>query len=682
MAKFSNSSGSLYLNVYVEQGSQSITANTSTVNWRMTVSRTGAYYTHNHQGDSTLSLNLDGSNVHYSYPTWETSGEEYTLASGSRTISHNADGTKTLPISCTFNPNNGLHGTITVSASLSLTTIPRSSSVSVSAGVIGSSVTININRQSSSFKHTVRYAWAGKTGTIASNVDTSTSWTIPLDFANDIPNSASGTGTIYVDTYSGSTKTGTQSTTLTASMPANVKPTFTGVSLSDINGAAQNLIPSGNTFIQVISNIKVAFNGAVGSYGSSITGYYAEIVDKNQSTSSNGGSLGIMNYHGTIKIRASVSDSRGRWSDTREVSVTVLEYFAPALSFSIARTGSTSSTLTATRNAKVAPLTVAGSQKNTMSLTFKVARLGTTNFQVDTGPATGSWTSISSLVNSQANLAGNYLANQSWVVIGTLEDKFTRTDFMVNVATESVVLSYDRSGVGVNKIREQGALDVKGDIYADNKPIQQYQLTDNKGFGKQLKQDFNSVKETGVRWMDGSSPNNPFGGAWGMLEVFRPNPNTNECIQRFTTSVGYMAVRENGFDNNWRPWRYVAQQSESTNNADYVSSKKLATRKIELGWYVNGIATRNGNVVTISTERKITNINTVSDYREVKETIPVGFRPTQEVNFILQGLSDSTVTGTAILHLATDGKIRLTSKAQGNKYWTGTVTYITNDPYP
>ena len=573
MAKFSNSSGSLYLNVYVEQGSQSITDNTSTVNWRMTVSRTGAYYTHNHQGDSTLSLNLDGSNVHYSYPTWETSGEEYTLASGSSTIAHNADGTKTLPISCTFNPNNGLHGTITVTASLSLTTIPRSSSVSVSSGVIGSAVTININRQSSSFRHTVRYAWAGKSGTIASNVDASTSWTIPLDFANDIPNSASGTGTVYVDTYSGSTKTGTQSTTFTASVPANVKPTFTGVSLSDLNCAAQNLIPKSDTFIQVISNIKVAFNGAVGSYGSSITGYYAEIVGKNQSTGSNGGSLGIMNYHGTIKIRASVSDSRGRWSDTKEVSVTLLEYFAPALSFSIARTGSTSSTLTATRNAKIAPLTVAGSQKNTMTLTFKVARLGTTNFQVDTGPAAGSWTSISNLVNSQANLAGNYLANQSWVVIGTLEDKFTRSDFMVNVATESVVLSYDRSGIGVNKIREQGALDVKGNIYADNKPIQQYQLTDNNGCGKLIKQDFNSMKDTGFWWIDGNSPNNPFG-AWGMLEVFRPNPNSVEAIQRFTTSMGYMAVRENGFDNNWRPWRYLVQQSKSTNNSDYVALLK------------------------------------------------------------------------------------------------------------
>ena len=592
MAKFSNSSGSLYLNVYVEQGSQSITANTSTVNWRMTVSRTGTYYTHNHQGDSTLSLNLDGQNVHYSYPTWETSGEEYTLASGSSTISHNADGTKTLPISCTFNPNNGLHGTITVSASLSLTIIPRSSSVSVSAGVIGSAVTININRQSSSFKHTVRYAWAGKSGTIASNVDTSTSWTIPLDFANDIPNSASGTGTIFVDTYSGSTKTGTQSTTLTASVPANVKPTFTGISLSDLNGAAQNLIPNGNTFIQVISNIKVAFNGAVGSYGSSITGYYAEIVGKNQSTSSNGGSLGIMNYHGTIKIRASVSDSRGRWSDAREVSVTVLEYFAPALSFSIARTGSTSSTLTATRNAKIAPLTVSGSQKNTMTLTFKVARLGTTNFQVDTGPATGSWTSISNLVNSQANLAGNYLANQSWVVIGTLEDKFTRTDFMVNVATESVVLSYDRSGVGVNKIRERGALDVKGDIYANDQPIQQYQLTNNNGGplwfdGRPNVTNVNLLDRPGQYYIDRTSRGNP-NGQWGHLFHYsnygKNDGDYKEAIQLFYGNNGQVYFRHHRWSKTVDDWENWIEYVSKNDMQKYTQGTPWQNANLQNGW--------------------------------------------------------------------------------------------------
>lgn len=655
MAKFSSSSGSLYLNLYVDQASQNITDNTSTVNWRMTVSRTGAYYTHNHQGDSVLSLSLDGRNVHSSNPRWETSGEEYTLASGSSVISHNSDGTKTLPVSCTFKPNNGLHGTITVSGSLGLTTIPRSSSVRVGAGVIGSSVTININRQNPSFKHTVRYKWAGKSGTIASNVDTSATWSIPIDFANDIPNSASGTGTIFVDTYSGSTKTGTQSTTFTASVPGNVKPTFSGVTLSDVNGAAQNLISNSDTFIQVISNIKVAFNGAKGTYGSTITGYRAEIVGKNQATNSNGGSLGIMNYHGTIKIRASVSDSRGRWSDAREVSVTVLEYFAPALSFSIARTGSTSSTLTATRNAKIAPLTVAGRQRNTMALTFKVAKLGTNAFTVDNGQATGTWSSISNLVNSQANLAGNYLANQSWVVIGILEDKFTRTEFMVNVATESVVFSYDRSGVGVNKIRERGALDVKGDIFANDNPIQQYQLTDSNGCGKFIKQDFNNMKNTGFWWIDGTSPNNPFSGSWGMLEVFRPNPNPNsqECIQRFTTSAGYMAIRENGFDNVWRPWRYIIQQSESTNNADYVSLKKSDSEPTP--W--QNLPLRNGwqhhqqynNVQFSKTFDNVVYLRgSANKGRTTGETVigvlPEGFRPKQTL--FVQALNNSFAVAT------------------------------------
>ena len=592
MAKFSNSSGSLYLNVYVEQGSQSITANTSTVNWRMTVSRTGAYYTYNHQGDSTLSLNLDGRNVHYSYPTWETSGEEYTLASGSSTINHNADGTKTLPISCTFNPNNGLHGTITVSGNLGLTDIPRSSSVSVSAGVIGSSVTININRQSSTFKHTVRYAWAGKSGTIATNVDTSTTWTIPLDFANDIPNSASGTGTIFVDTYSGSTKTGTQSTTLTASVPANVKPTFTGISLSDLNGAAQNLIPNSDTFIQVISNIKVAFNGAVGSYGSSITGYYAEIVGKNQSTSSNGGSLGIMNYNGTIKIRASVSDSRGRWSDAREVSVTVLEYFAPALSLSIARTGSTSSTLTVTRNAKIAPLTVSGSQKNSMRLTFKVARLGTNSYTVDNGPATGFWTSISNLVNSQANLAGNYLANQSWVVIGTLEDKFTRTDFMVNVPTESVVLSYDRSGVGVNKIRERGALDVKGDIYANDQPIQQYQLTNNNGGplwfdGRPNMTNVNLLDRPGQYYINPTVRGNP-NGQWGYLFHYsnygKNDGDYKEAIQLFYGNNGQVYFRHHRWSKTVDDWENWIEYVSKNDMQKYTQGTPWQNANLQNGW--------------------------------------------------------------------------------------------------
>lgn len=671
MAEFwSNNDRSYYIRLWVDQVSQDTVSNSSQVRIRLALTNGAHTFA---EYNCTASVTIDGQTINWSgRPSMLSQNQVIMLIDRTVTVGHNADGTKTFNLSASFSGSGGWSpGDLNIDGnSFTLTTIPRSSSVSVSAGVIGSSVTINVNRQSSSFKHTVRYSWAGKSGTIATNVDTSTSWTIPLDFANDIPNSASGTGTIYVDTYSGSTKTGTQSTTLTASVPSNVKPTFTGVSLSDLNGAAQNLIPNGNTFIQVISNIKVAFNGAVGSYGSSITGYYAEIVGKNQSTSSNGGSLGIMNYHGTIKIRASVSDSRGRWSDTREVSVTVLEYFAPALSFSIARTGSTSSTLTVTRNAKISPLAVSGSQKNSMTLTFKVARLGTTNFQVDTGPATGSWTSISNLVNSQANLAGNYLANQSWVVIGTLEDKFTRTDFMVNVATESVVLSYDRSGVGINKIRERGALDVKGDIYSNNQPIQQYQLTRNNGISILTKESLDNILKNGMYYSH-SAPDRPRNqNGWLLVQVY---DDAQYVVQTYWTAGKETMLVRYRIANKWGEWKEIATKDDL---------QKIATRKIELGWFINGNVTRNGNLVTISTERKITDIATISDYREIKETIPAGFRPTQEVDLVLQGISDSNVTGTAILHLASDGKIRLTSNSKGDKYWTGTVTYITNDPYP
>ena len=635
MAEFwSNNDRSYYLRLWVDQVSQNISDNSSQVRLRLALTN-GAHTFADY--DCTASLIVDGQTLSWSgRPSMLSQNSSIMLIDKTVSIRHDNDGKKSFGLSATFSGSGGWSpGTLSISRnSFTLSTIPRSSSVSVSAGVIGSLVTININRQSSTFKHTVRYSWAGKNGTIASNVDTSTTWTIPLDFANDIPNSATGTVTIFVDTYSGSTKTGTQSTTFTASVPANVKPTFTGVSLSDLNGAAQNLIPSGNTFIQVISNIKVSFNGAVGSYGSSITGYRAEIVGKNQATSSNGGSLGIMNYNGTIKIRASVSDSRGRWSDTREVSATVLEYFAPALSFSIARTGSTSSTLTVTRNAKVAPLTVSGSQKNTMTLTFKVARLGTNAFVVDNGQATGSWSSISSLVNSRANISGDYLANQSWIVIGILEDKFTRTEFMVNVATESVVFSYDRSGVGVNKIREQGALDVKGSIYADNNPIQQYQLTDNNGGLGRGSAQWNDVwnkQGTEFGWRSGKYDDNPTGrnGDWGLYQNFWLD--SWKGVQFFTTlTSNRFFFRTYNNNSRWSPsqWREIATKDDIQK---YTQDSAWQNLPLQNGWQhhqqynnVQYSKSFDGVVYLRGSANKGKTANGT-----VIGTLPVGFRPSQ-----------------------------------------------------
>lgn len=562
MAKYSNSSGSLFLNVYIDQGEQNIAANTTSVNWEMTVSRSSYYHTYNNNGSSTLSLSLDGRNVHSSNPTWEVWDGEVTLAKGSSTIAHNADGSKTLPLSCTFNPNNGYHESITVTANISLTTIPRASSVSVNAGTIGSPITINISRHSSSFKHIVRYVWGNKSGTIASNVDTSTTWMIPLDFANEIPNSTSGTGTIYVDTYSAGTKTGTQSTILTASIPTNMKPTLSNVTLTDANGVARGLL-SGNNFLQIVSDIQVDFNGASGVYGSTITGYRAEIVNKNHVVTENGGRLGMMNFNGSVTIRASVVDSRGRQSDARDITINVIEYFAPSLSFTAVRTRESPNIIQIIRNAKIAPLMLFGKQRNNMTLTFRVAPLNTNNFSVDNGSASGVFTTIHTLTNSAANLAGNYPATKSFTVIGRLEDKFTSVEFSATVATESVVMSYDKYGrVGVGKVAElgkPGSLDVLGDIYSNSKPIQQHQLTRNNGISILTKESLDNILKNGMYYSH-SAPDRPRNqNGWLLVQVY---DDAQYVVQTYWTAEKETMLVRYRIANKWGEWKEVTTRDD------------------------------------------------------------------------------------------------------------------------
>ncbi|NJJ08054.1 DUF859 family phage minor structural protein [Streptococcus anginosus] len=492
-----------------------------------------------------LSLNVGGIREDARVDMSISQGQVKALWAKDYLVNHNPDGTKSITISATLHADISNYGSATASFNLPLTNIPRASSITAPNSVIGSNINITVNRAANTFKHAIRCAWYGKNTVIANDVDTSFAWTIPKDFANDIPNSESGWGTLIVETYSGGKKIGEKSTTFTATVPDDVKPKLTGFTLTDTNTAAAGVVPGEQAFIQILSNIKVNFGQMTGAYGSTITGYYAEIVGKNQSTTTQGGSLGIMNYSGNVTIRASVTDSRGRTSNTIERTVNILEYFAPILSISAIRSGAQSSTLTITRNAKVAPLTVNGVQKNQMKLTFKVAKFGSNDYKVDTGSAGGTWTTVSSLVNSNANLQGEYAANSSWTVLGILEDKFTSSEFAVNVATEQVVLSYDRYGIGVGKIRERGALDVKGNTFIDGYLRHCIEWSGNVST--------NDLIEGGDAWTNKDTPNND----WGVLETFRVGSLLGkEATQRFThRNGGKVWYRYRHYQTgNWTPW--------------------------------------------------------------------------------------------------------------------------------
>lgn len=589
MTKFINSSGSLHLNIYIEQVSQDVANNSSRVSWKATVDRDGAYRTWTEDNSSALSVWLNGASVYKSNLNFDTSGQEVTLASGEVTIPHNGDGTKTFAVWASFDPNNGVHGNITVSVNYTLSNIPRSSSISDNAlsgnRQLGSLHTLTIDRKSSSFTHQVWYRVFGSEWIdLGKNHATSVSFVPNIDLARYNTKAKSGTMDICVRTYNGTTQIGNDvySNGWYFEISESVKPTFSGLTLIDMNTVSRQLL-SGNNFLQIISDIQVNFNNPSGAYGSTITGYHAEIVNKNQVTTENGGRLGMMNFNGSATIRAYVIDSRGRQSDTRDITINVIEYFAPAFSFTAFRTRETPNIIQVVRNAKIAPITLSGSQKNVMTLSFKVAQLGSTNFTADHGSASGIWTTQHTLNNSAANMAGNYVATKSFVVIGTLSDKFTSTEFTATIATESVVMSYDKDGrVGIGKVAEQGdtgSLDVLGDIYARNKPIQQHQLTKNGGNSLSAEIDWNNYTDSG-QYMGYNLSNSPQGGnGWKHVQVFKYNDNwVVQVAYDFGGEIGAIRAKVNG---TWKPWKYLATKDDISR---MITSTNWQNANLQNGW--------------------------------------------------------------------------------------------------
>jgi hypothetical protein len=330
-----------------------------------------------------------------------------------------------------------------------------------------------------------------------------------MDFCNEIPNNISGTGTIFVDIYSGSSLIGTQSKTFTANVPSSVIPTFTGITLEDQNATAKSLL-TGNTFVQIMSNIKATFNGAVGAYGSTIKEFRAEVLNKDIILTSNGGTLGPMNFNGTATIRASVTDSRGRVSATKDVTITLLEYYAPAVSIQVLRTRENPNKLQVLRTIKVAPLTVGGVNNNSTKSVFEVAPLGSTSFVADNGAAEGEWTTIFTLTNSEANLGGTYDSTTSWIVQAKISDKFTASNPTIasaTVGTEKVINACDKDGrFGVGKIPElgpPGSVDIAGNVYASDMFIA----------GKALRDIFYPIGSI-FQSTDGADPSVLIGGTW------------------------------------------------------------------------------------------------------------------------------------------------------------------------
>ena len=218
---------------------------------------------------------------------------------------------------------------MSASTSKTLTTIPRASILgTINDFIISDGLTVPITKYSSSFTHVYSIWVAGKRIKYEEGIKDSFKITFTQSKLKTIyealPNAEVGVFTVYLDTYSGSTKIGSSpSKTAKGTIPSGIKPSCS-VSITDEMGYADTF----GDYVQGQSKLKIVVT-ASGSYGSTIKSYKTTADGKTYTKASF--TTDAISGKGTLTISATVTDSRER-SGTAKVTVDVLPYSLPQVS--------------------------------------------------------------------------------------------------------------------------------------------------------------------------------------------------------------------------------------------------------------------------------------------------------------------------------------------------------------
>ncbi len=189
-----------------------------------------------------------------------SSANPYTLAEGTKSFKHNDDGTLTITITGIYSSTAGHAKSGEVSTTLTLTTIPRASTIIALDADIESPTIIKINKMSDSFTTTLQYVFGSLSGDIVSKyAGYDYGWYIPATFYSQIPNDPSGICTIKAITYNGDNIIGTKETTLRVTANKDLcKPTGT-ISAIDINEITRDATGDEKVIAKNASNALVAY---------------------------------------------------------------------------------------------------------------------------------------------------------------------------------------------------------------------------------------------------------------------------------------------------------------------------------------------------------------------------------------------------------------------------------------
>lgn len=264
---------------------------------------------------------------------------------------------------------------------------PQKSLIAATDANIGSTSTITVTRYNSSYTHTITYAFGDTTGTVCTkSSDVSIAWTVPTSFYAEIPSATSGTCTLTITTYNGSTSLGSNTCTMTATAASgDCAPSVSGT-VVDTNSTTVALTGDSSVLIRYKSTAECTLK-ATPKNSATISSTTIRGSTPTTSTTLNGVVTATKSYSGTsyTSYAFAATDSRG-YKTSVTVSPTVIKYIKLTCNPVITRPTPTGSSIVMSISGAFYRGSF-GAASNTLTLKYRYRSADTSTY--------GSWQTIS-----------------------------------------------------------------------------------------------------------------------------------------------------------------------------------------------------------------------------------------------------------------------------------------------
>ena len=561
-----------------------------------------------------------------------------------------------------------------------LTDIPRASDpMGDYQGVLGQPITFTARRKSDQMYNTVWLRFGDVDTKIIDLMRDTATWTPPLDLASKFPQSNEGVGTLTLITYRNGTtiETGRSASQIRLRIPDTEKPVIKGINTEEQHAKCKELLKN-LKYVRILSEIQVTLGDFETKYGATIPDdgmtvrlmqdakVLREVVGKNVI-------LNNINTSGKHVLNVTIRDSRGLTSAAFEKVIQIDNYSPPVCSARVDRRNDDEEKLRLYLNGRTFPLF--DDQNRNVNAGRRTVTVKNTTTNTTVNDTSGNLVSIFGIHDSDRvlDLSADYSTGNSFSVYIAYEDAFgNKADQSLVVGTIKVHRTDDPFGVGINKVRERGALDISGDVYINNKKLSTHALTEDNGQAIVLSEryDANNILATGF-YRCLRPTNVPAKDEWFYIRVISHNLSSYVFQEAYGYNGGWTGYRVK-VRNIWQPWK--SYEGEDT--------PVYYLENVPIGWGIKATLQKRGRIVTVDIN-SIANPNVNVENTKLGERIPNGFKPMVNTQVVLYRNAGTTIINPALWSFNADGTIAHTeSTSGGNRVYRGHASWIAESTPP